>query len=162
MVTSGIVVAQTDQHIRGAVRGSRRRRRYGGDPAPQHAGRLRAGPHPERQDGSLPVDRRDDVRHRHGAAREGVVDPRTGAFVNHDLAQYLVPVHADIPELDAVVLEGFDDKANVLGAKGLGELGICGADAAVANAVFNATGVRVRDYPIRLDKVMPALPRADP
>lgn len=89
---------------------------------------------------------------------EGVVDLRTGAFVNHDLAQYLLPVHADIPELDAVVLEGFDDKANVLGAKGLGELGNCGAGAAVANAVFNATGVRVRDFPIRFDKVLPALP----
>ena len=92
---------------------------------------------------------------------EGVADPRTGAFINHDLAQYLVPVHADIPELDAVALEGFDDKANVLGAKGLGELGICGAAAAVANAVYNATGVRVRDYPIRLDKVLRALPRVE-
>jgi xanthine dehydrogenase YagR molybdenum-binding subunit len=92
---------------------------------------------------------------------EAVVDTRTGAFVNRDLAEYLVPVHADIPELDAVVLDGFDDKANVLGAKGLGELGICGAGAAVANAVFNATGVRVRDFPITLDKVLPELPQAD-
>jgi xanthine dehydrogenase YagR molybdenum-binding subunit len=91
---------------------------------------------------------------------EAVVDTRTGAFVNRDLAEYLVPVNADIPELDAVVLEGFDDKANVLGAKGLGELGICGAGAAVANAVFNATGVRVRDFPITLDKVLPGLPVA--
>lgn len=86
-----------------------------------------------------------------------VVDPRTGAFVNRDLAEYLVPVHADIPEIDAVVLEGFDDKANQLGAKGIGELGNCGANAAVANAVFNATGVRVRDLPITLDKVLPGL-----
>lgn len=92
---------------------------------------------------------------------EGVVEPRTGAFINHDLAGYLVPVHADITQLDAVLLDGFDDKANVLGAKGLGELGICGAAAAVANAVFNATGVRVRDYPIRLDKLLPGLPPAD-
>jgi xanthine dehydrogenase YagR molybdenum-binding subunit len=89
---------------------------------------------------------------------EGVVDTRSGAFVNRDLAQYLVPVHADIPELDVVVLDGYDDKANVLGAKGLGELGICGSGAAVANAVFNATGVRVRDFPITLDKVLPGLP----
>ena len=57
---------------------------------------------------------------------EGVVDPRSGAFVNRDLAQYLVPVHADIPEIDAIMLDGFDDKANALGAKGIGELGICG------------------------------------
>jgi xanthine dehydrogenase YagR molybdenum-binding subunit len=89
---------------------------------------------------------------------EMVPDTRTGQFVNHDLAGYLVPVHADIPEIDAVLLDGFDDKANVLGAKGAGELGNCGANAAVANAVFNATGVRVRDFPITIEKVLPALP----
>jgi xanthine dehydrogenase YagR molybdenum-binding subunit len=89
---------------------------------------------------------------------EAVVDPRSGAFVNRDLAGYLVPVHADIPQVDALVLDGFDDKANPLGVKGVGELGICGAGAAVANAVFNATGVRVRDFPITLDKVLPGLP----
>jgi xanthine dehydrogenase YagR molybdenum-binding subunit len=95
-----------------------------------------------------------------GAAllEEAVVDTRTGAFVNRDFAQYLVPVNADIPELDAMMLDGFDDKANTLGAKGLGELGICGAGAAVANAVFNATGVRVRDFPITVEKVLPGLP----
>jgi xanthine dehydrogenase YagR molybdenum-binding subunit len=87
-----------------------------------------------------------------------VVDTRSGAFVNRDLAEYLVPVHADIPELDAILLDGFDDKANALGAKGIGELGVCGSGAAVANAVFNATGVRVRDFPITLDKVLPGLP----
>ncbi len=98
-----------------------------------------------------------------GAALEedAVVDLRSGAFVTRDLAQYLVPVHADIPEVDAVVLDGYDGKANVLGAKGLGELGICGAGAAVANAVFNATGVRVRDFPITLEKVLPGLPPLD-
>jgi xanthine dehydrogenase YagR molybdenum-binding subunit len=92
---------------------------------------------------------------------EAVVDTRTGAFVNRDMAEYLVPVHADIPEIDAVVLDGSDDRANPLGAKGIGELGICGAGAAVANAVFNATGVRVRDYPITLDKLLPALPHPE-
>jgi xanthine dehydrogenase YagR molybdenum-binding subunit len=92
---------------------------------------------------------------------EAVVDTRSGAFVNRDLAEYLVPVHADIPDIDVVVLDGFDDKANVVGVKGLGELGICGAGAAVANAVFNATGVRVRDFPITLDKVLPGLPLMD-
>lgn len=87
-----------------------------------------------------------------------MVEKRTGAFLNRDLAGYLVPVHADIPDIDAVVLDGFDDKANVLGAKGVGELGNCGANAAVANAVFNASGVRVRDLPITIEKVLPALP----
>ncbi|HEY8370614.1 MAG TPA: xanthine dehydrogenase family protein molybdopterin-binding subunit [Thermodesulfobacteriota bacterium] len=92
---------------------------------------------------------------------EGVVDTRSGAFVNRDLAGYLVPVHADVPEIDAVLLDGFDDKANVLGAKGIGELGNCGANAAVANAVFNAAGVRVRDFPITLEKVLAALPSVE-
>jgi xanthine dehydrogenase YagR molybdenum-binding subunit len=92
---------------------------------------------------------------------EAMVDTRTGAFVNRDLAGYLVPVHADIAEIDAVLLDSFDDKANELGAKGVGELGNCGANAAVANAVFNATGVRVRGFPITLEKVLPGLPRVD-
>ncbi|MGP8297863.1 molybdopterin cofactor-binding domain-containing protein [Streptomyces inhibens] len=98
-----------------------------------------------------------------GAAleEEAVVDPRSGAFVNRDLAQYLVPVHADIPDIDAVILDGYDDKANVLGAKGVGELGICGAGAAVANAVFDATGMRVRDFPIVIEKVLSGLPPMD-
>jgi xanthine dehydrogenase YagR molybdenum-binding subunit len=88
---------------------------------------------------------------------EGVVDQRSGAFINRDFAQYLVPVHADIPEIDAIMLDNYDDKANPLGAKGIGELGICGAGAAVGNAVFNATGVRVRDFPITLEKLLPRL-----
>ncbi len=92
---------------------------------------------------------------------EATVDTRSGAFVNRDLAEYLVPVHADIPELDAILLDGFDDKANVLGVKGIGELGVCGAAAAVTNAVFNATGIRVRQFPITLDKLLPELPLLD-
>ena len=86
------------------------------------------------------------------------VDPRHGQFVNADLAEYVIPVHADIPEIDAVLLDDFDDKANPMGMKGVGELGICGTGAAVANAVFNATGVRVRDFPITMDKLLPGLP----
>jgi xanthine dehydrogenase YagR molybdenum-binding subunit len=92
---------------------------------------------------------------------EGVIDSRTGAFVSHDLATYLVPVNADIPQIEAICLDGFDDKANVLGMKGLGELGNCGANAAVANAVFNATGVRVRDFPITVEKLLPGLALMD-
>ena len=82
------------------------------------------------------------------------LDPRFGMFVNHDLAEYHVPVHADIPAIDAVFLPELDDKSNPLKSKGIGELGICGAGAAVANAVYNATGVRIRDYPLTLDKVL--------
>ena len=89
-----------------------------------------------------------------------VVDTRYGYFVNHDLAEYHVPVHADIPDIDAVYLPELDDKANPLKAKGVGELGISGAGAAVANAVYNACGVRIRDYPLTLDKVLAGLEKA--
>ena len=95
-----------------------------------------------------------------GAALEEdlVMDDRFGHFVNHDLAEYHVAVHADVPNVDAFFLTEIDDKTNPLKAKGVGELGICGAGAAVANAVFNATGIRVRDYPVTLDKLLPRLP----
>jgi xanthine dehydrogenase YagR molybdenum-binding subunit len=88
---------------------------------------------------------------------EAVVDPRHGMFVNHDLAEYHVPVHADIPDIEVVFLPELDDKANPIKIKGVGELGISGAGAAVANAIFNATGVRIRDYPLTLDKVLQGL-----
>lgn len=89
---------------------------------------------------------------------ESLLDPRYGAFINHDLAEYHVPVNADIGEIDAVFLDESDDKGNPLGIKGIGELAICGAGACVANAIYNATGVRVRSFPITLDKVFPGIP----
>jgi xanthine dehydrogenase YagR molybdenum-binding subunit len=93
------------------------------------------------------------------ALEEGMtLDPRFGSFVNTDLAEYLVPVHADIPDVDAIFLPELDNKTNPLKSKGIGELGISGAGAALANAVYNACGVRVRDYPITLDKVLASLP----
>ena len=96
-----------------------------------------------------------------GAAlmEELAVDKQLGLFVNHDLALYEVPVHLDIPHQEVVFLEDADDKANPLKAKGVGELGLCGVGAAVANAVYNATGVRVRDYPVTLDKHLEHLPQ---
>ena len=95
-----------------------------------------------------------------GAAlmEELVVDKRFGYFVNHDLAEYHIPVHADIPNQDVLFLEELDDKSSPMKAKGVGELGICGAGAAVANAIYNATGVRLREYPLTLDKVLAGLP----
>src|SRR4029077_14387352 len=77
-----------------------------------------------------------------------VIDKRHGFFVNHDLASYEVPVHADIPHQDVVFLDETDPISSPMKAKGVGELGICGVSAAVANAIYNATGVRVRDYPV--------------
>lgn len=88
------------------------------------------------------------------------VDTRRGFFVNHDLAGYEVPVHADIPHQDVIFLDEVDPISSPMKAKGVGELGICGVGAAVANAVYHATGVRVRDYPITLDKLLPGLPDA--
>ena len=97
-----------------------------------------------------------------GAAlmEELAVDTRQGYFVNHDLAAYEVPVHADIPQQEVIFLEDTDPISSPMKAKGVGELGLCGVSAAIANAVYNATGVRVRDYPIRLDKLLSALPDA--
>src|SRR6266481_5424758 len=86
------------------------------------------------------------------------LDPRFGYFVNHDLAEYHVPVHADIPELDAIFLPELDNESNPLKSKGIGELGICGAGASLANAIYNACGARVRDFPVTLDKVLSVLP----
>ena len=95
-----------------------------------------------------------------GAAlmEELAVDKRLGFFVNHDLAGYEVPVHADIPHQEVIFLDETDPISSPMKAKGVGELGICGVAAAVANAIYNATGVRVRDYPITLDKLLDRLP----
>ncbi|PVM86820.1 xanthine dehydrogenase [Caulobacter radicis] len=95
-----------------------------------------------------------------GAAlmEELVVDKRIGFFVNHDLAGYEVPVHADIPHQEVIFLDETDPMSSPMKAKGVGELGICGVGAAVANAVYNATGVRVREYPVTLDKLLEKMP----
>ena len=78
-----------------------------------------------------------------GAAlmEEAIVDTRHGYFVNHDLAEYHVPVHADVPLQDVFFLDEVDDKSSPMKAKGVGELGLCGSAAAIANAVYNASGV---------------------
>jgi xanthine dehydrogenase YagR molybdenum-binding subunit len=95
-----------------------------------------------------------------GAAlmEELAVDKVRGFFVNHDLAGYEVPVHADIPHQDVIFLDEVDPISSPMKAKGVGELGLCGVGAAIANAIYNATGARVRDYPITLDKFIEHLP----
>jgi xanthine dehydrogenase YagR molybdenum-binding subunit len=95
-----------------------------------------------------------------GAAlmEELAVDKRHGFFVNHDLAGYEVTVHADIPHQEVIFLDETDPISSPMKAKGVGELGICGVGAAIANAIYNATGVRVRDYPVTLDKLLRGMP----
>ncbi|QBM75763.1 xanthine dehydrogenase family protein molybdopterin-binding subunit [Sphingomonas sp. AAP5] len=95
-----------------------------------------------------------------GAAlmEELAVDTRFGFFVNHDLAGYEVPVHADIPHQEVIFLDEVDPTSSPMKAKGVGELGLCGVGAAIANAIYNASGVRVRDYPVTLDKHIAHLP----
>lgn len=87
---------------------------------------------------------------------EAIYDPRTGAPVNANLADYLVPTCADAPpEIDISFVEEPDLLLDPLGSRGLGEIGITGVPAAVANAVWHATGVRVRELPITLEKLLP-------
>lgn len=91
-------------------------------------------------------------------SEELAVDTRRGFFVNHDLAGYEVPVHADIPHQEVIFLDETDPMSSPMKAKGVGELGLCGVSAAIANAIYNATGVRVREYPMTLDKIIGGLP----
>jgi xanthine dehydrogenase YagR molybdenum-binding subunit len=99
-----------------------------------------------------------------GAAltEENHVDLRYGSFINQDLASYHVPVSADVGAMDVVFLDEADPHGNPLGSKGIGELGICGAGAAVMNAIHNATGARIRDFPATPDKLLPALEALHP
>lgn len=91
-------------------------------------------------------------------SEELAVDLERGFFANHDLAGYEVAVHADIPHQEVLFLDTLDAASTPLKAKGVGELGICGVAAAIANAAYNATGVRVRDYPITLERMIDRLP----
>ncbi|MBX9731560.1 MAG: xanthine dehydrogenase family protein molybdopterin-binding subunit [Sphingomonas sp.] len=89
---------------------------------------------------------------------DAVLDQRSGSYVNRDLGEYHIPVNADVPQIEAYFVEEIDNHASPVGAKGIGELGISGAGAAVTNAIYNATGVRVRDWPMTLDQILPGLP----
>ncbi len=85
---------------------------------------------------------------------EALTDHRLGRLMNHNLAEYHIPAHADVEDIEVLFVEEEDPKASPLGVKGVGEIGIVGVAAAVSNAVFHATGRRVRDLPITIDKVL--------
>ena len=89
------------------------------------------------------------------ALHEGaVVDRRTGRIVNADLSEYLIPTHADVPAIEAILIEERDPFVNALGVKGVGEIGVTGTAGAIANAVWHATGKRLRNFPLRPEAVM--------
>ena len=82
------------------------------------------------------------------------MDHRFGRIMNANIAEYHIPVNADVHDIDVIFVDEPDDRINRLGVKGLGEIGIVGVPAAIANAVYHATGTRVRDLPITLDKLL--------
>jgi xanthine dehydrogenase YagR molybdenum-binding subunit len=90
----------------------------------------------------------------HALHEESIVDQNYGRFMNHNLAEYHVPVNADIHDIEVIFVEEHDDIINPLGAKGLGEIGIVGVAAAIVNAIYHATGKRVRDLPVTIDKLL--------
>ena len=90
---------------------------------------------------------------------QAVMDRRSGRIVNANLAEYHVPVNADVPSLEALMIDEHDPHVNALGIKGVGEIGITGTAGAVANAVWHATGIRMRRFPIRIDDLV--TPAAD-
>src|ERR1700758_2058222 len=92
---------------------------------------------------------------------ENIVDQRYGSYVNQDLASYHVAVNADVGQMDVVFLHEDDPHGSPLRAKGIGELGICGAGAAVINAIHNATGARIREFPATPDKLLTTLESLD-
>ena len=82
------------------------------------------------------------------------IDPRTARYTNANLAEYMVPVNADVPSVEIIMVPEKDERVNLLGVKGVGEIGVVGMSAAVANALFNATGTRVRELPVRLEQLL--------
>jgi xanthine dehydrogenase YagR molybdenum-binding subunit len=85
---------------------------------------------------------------------ESQMDNHLGRFMNHNIAEYHIPSNADVHDIDVIFVDEQDDKASPIGVKGLGEIGVVGTAAAIANAIFHATGRRIRHLPITIDKVM--------
>ena len=120
-------------------------------------GAFAAGTDRQSDDGAQPADGRHDLGHvRRRCTRRPRSTGAPRATTNTDLAEYLIPVNADIAEVEVIIVPEDDSAVNALGIKGLGELGNVGINAAVANAVFHATGIRVRELPIRLEKLLDA------
>jgi xanthine dehydrogenase YagR molybdenum-binding subunit len=96
-----------------------------------------------------------------GAAltEHSIVDPKSGQWITQDLGTYHVPVNADVPEIDVTFVGPPDYKFNSMGARGIGEIGNTGSAAAVGNAIYHATGVRVRELPITPEKILAGLSR---
>ena len=87
---------------------------------------------------------------------ETEIDIQRAKYVNDNLADYLIPVNADVEQIDVILLSEGDNKLNPAGVKGLGELGNVGTAAAISNAVYHATGIRIRELPIRIEKILNA------
>jgi xanthine dehydrogenase YagR molybdenum-binding subunit len=85
---------------------------------------------------------------------EGVIDHRYGRWINNNFADYHVPVHADVPHIEVLFVNKPDPVLNPMGSKGIGEVGLVGFAAAVTNAIFNATGKRIRELPVTPDKLI--------
>ena len=85
---------------------------------------------------------------------QALTDHRLGKIMNANLGEYHIPAHADIANIEVIFVDEHDEKVSPLGVKGLGEIGIVGTASAVANAIFHATGKRVRDFPIGIDKLL--------
>jgi len=89
-----------------------------------------------------------------GMLEEAIYDPRDGHCINDSFADYLVPTHADSPQIDVVFLDYPDDKMGEYGARGIGEIGLAGVAPAMTAAVYHATGVRVRELPIKIEDLL--------
>lgn len=85
---------------------------------------------------------------------ETITDHNLGKYMNQNLGEYHIPVHADIHDLDVIFVEENDDVVNELGTKGIGEIGLAGMPPAIANAIYHATGKRINQFPIHFDKLM--------
>ena len=143
------------QHAFGGLRRgkARRRTRHASSGARRQCDRGRSNPQPENS-GELRII--GAVVGGIGMAlhEEAVIDDCYGRVINHNFAEYHVPVHVDVPHIEVIFVDEREEYLNPLGVKGVGEIGIVGAAAAIANAAFHATGVRVRDLPITIDKIL--------